>query len=198
MRIIFVTGQAGSGKDTLCHNFKKWADEFNKNVTIIWNGDLVREYSKTDTYFGKLVKMNNEQGKLAPGFIMDMLVGQELISMKDEPDKIIVWNGSPRTKEDEVTLSKLMEYMEITGEIIVLQVNEAECLRRVNRRQEEQNRPELLNKDSIKEKFGWYKTITSVVLRRLSKNIFFKIYRINAKKGENEIFETVLQKLCLK
>ena len=96
MRIIFITGQSGSGKDTQANKIISFLENSGKKVLSLNNGVCIRGWD-SGSWLSELIKENNKLGELAPEVVVAYHAIRLMEEYKEKPD-FIIWNGSPRTK----------------------------------------------------------------------------------------------------
>lgn len=207
MRIIFITGQSGSGKDTQASKIISFLENSGKKVLSLNNGVSIRGWD-SGSWLSEIIKENNKTGELAP----EVVVAYHAISLmekyKEKPD-FIIWNGSPRTSSELRNLKGFIKALQkgfkdlnFKAEVVLIDVPDEICIRRIEERNKIENRPETSTPEAIKAKMWFYNkfTIGALSLIRSEKDDYqnyFKIVTISGDNPEDIVFEGILNRLNL-
>jgi adenylate kinase len=127
MRLI-IFGSPGVGKGTQA---KLLAEKL--KIPHISTGDILRDAFARGSELGKKAKAVMDAGQLVPDGIMVGLVREALISPKAKAGFIL--DGFPRTLPQAEALTKLLAELKVTiNEVINIEVNEEEIVRRLSMR----------------------------------------------------------------
>ena len=130
---LIITGPPGSGKGT--YSAKLAADY---GVVHVAAGDLLREYAKTDSEVAAIMA----SGRLVDPSLVLRIV-RERLSRPDVQKRGFLLDGFPRRREEAAALAEMLGSSAIDG-VIVLDVPEAELLRRILARGRADDREEVL------------------------------------------------------
>jgi adenylate kinase len=130
---LIITGPPGSGKGT--YSAKLAADY---GVVHVAAGDLLREYAKTDPEVAAIMA----SGRLVDPSLVLRIV-RERLARPDVQKRGFLLDGFPRRAEEAAALAEMLGSSAIDG-VIVLDVPEAELLRRILARGRADDREEVL------------------------------------------------------
>lgn len=200
MRIIFITGQSGSGKNTQSEKIVDYLKEQGKSVLYIDNGKNIRGWN-SGSWINTIIRENNRLGKFAPPiFIMALAILESMDKFGAETPDFIVWNGSPRSQEELGDLRQIVQYLGVRAEVVVINVSDKLCRERIIERQARENREETTSEESINKKLSEYnnKTIGALAMLNDHKNynsLFFQLINVFGENTPDIVFFNMKKKL---
>lgn len=161
--ILVLFGPPASGKGTQAKRIKeKYA------IAHLSTGDMLREAIAKGTEVGKKAKALVDAGKLVPDEIVVGIIA-ERIQAKD-CERGFVLDGFPRTVNQAIALDAMLDGKKRSVEhVIVMEVNEAELIKRVETRAAEARakgepvRPDD-DPETFKKRLGVYNAQTAPIL----------------------------------
>ena len=164
---IILFGPPGAGKGTQAKYLVKILNGYQ-----ISTGDILRDEIKKDTYIGKKIINNMNEGK----FVSDEIVNSLLKIHVFDPQKKkkLIFDGYPRSLNQAKNLDLLLhESDQIIDYIFFLNVNKETIVERIKKRKilEKRSDDDL---DTIIKRYDTYVTSTKPVLDYYSKNSNFR------------------------
>ena len=207
MRIVFLTGQSGCGKNTQASKFIKFLESLGKKVLYIDNGDKLRGWD-SGSWLSEHIKENNKTGGLAPQVVIAYHAIKTIEEYGQKPD-FIIWNGSPRTSSELRNLKGFIKSLQVgfkdfsfKGEVVLIDVPDPICIRRIEERNKKENRPETNTPQSLNRKISFYNqfTVGALALIRSERedyNKYFNLFTISGDNPEDVVFQGILNRLNL-
>src|SRR5690606_37804332 len=127
---LVLFGPPGAGKGT---QSEKLIEKY--QLVHISTGDIFRAHIKNQTALGQQVSHSTTDGNLAPDFITNAMLDEEINN--NPPAKGLIFDGFPRTVAQAQALDKFLESIkeQSTG-VLALDVTEEELKQRIAKRQE--------------------------------------------------------------
>lgn len=161
--ILVLFGPPASGKGTQAKRIKE-----KYGIAHLSTGDMLREAIAKGTEIGKKAKALVDAGKLVPDEIVVGIIA-ERIQAKD-CEKGFVLDGFPRTVNQAIALDAMLDGKKRSvAHVIVMEVNEAELIKRVETRAAEARakgepvRPDD-DPETFKKRLGVYNAQTAPIL----------------------------------
>lgn len=207
MRIIFITGQSGSGKDTQAAKIISFLENSGKKVLSLNNGVCIRGWD-SGSWLSELIKENNKLGELAPEVVVAYHAIRLMEEYKEKPD-FIIWNGSPRTTSELRNLKGFIKALQVgfnnpdfKAHVLVLEVSDQICIQRIKKRNEVENRPETNTPEALRAKIWFYNkfTLGAISLIRTERDDYRNYFKISTVSGDNPediVFQGILNRLNL-
>jgi adenylate kinase len=156
MRILLLA-PPGAGKGT---QGKRLSEHY--GVPHIATGDLLREHVERGTVVGKAVKRQLDAGELVSDELVLEMV-EEALESSDEPQGYIL-DGFPRTVPQAIEGHRAAQPRGLAAQVAVyLAADEAELLRRLLLRAEEEGRKDD-TEDVIRQRLSTYRNETAPVI----------------------------------
>lgn len=186
-KVIFVLGNAGSGKNTQCDLLKEYY-----NLTHFSCGDLLRaeankvqenQNSNSDQHNSVSILINNciKEGKIVPANITCQLAKEEM--NKKGKDNIYLIDGFPRNTENLEGWYKVFESECVILGVLEIDCKEETCIERIQLRSKQSGRIDD-NLDSLKKRFKVFKEETLTNINLMSK--VTNIIKIDGNKDNRE------------
>lgn len=207
MRIILFTGQSGCGKDTQAKKLIEFLENSGKKVLYLNNGDNIRAWN-SGSWLSELVKENNKTGELAPEVVVAYHAIRVIEEYKEKPD-FIIWNGSPRTSSELRNLKGFIKALQkgfgepnFKAEVLLLDLCDEVCIRRIQERNKKEDRPETNTTQSLRAKIWFYNqfTVGTIALIRSDREDYknyFKLFTISGDNPRDIVFDVILNRLNL-
>jgi adenylate kinase len=182
--IVVLFGPPASGKGTQA---KRIHEKY--GVAHLSTGDMLRAAIAQGTEIGKKAKSIMDQGKLVPDEVVVGIIADRIV----QPDcaKGFVLDGFPRTVNQAKALDDMLTGKKLAVDhVIVMEVNEAELIKRVeNRAAEAKKKGEPVRPDddpeTFKKRLGVYKAETAPILPYYDAQ--GKIRRVDGMKSIDEV-----------
>ena len=163
---IIIFGPPGAGKGTQAKNLVKKLNSFQ-----ISTGDMLREEIRKDTYIGKKIVNNMNNGKFVDDDIVNKLL--EKIVFDDTKKNRLIFDGYPRSLSQAKNLDSILDS---SGQkidfIFFLNVTKNVIIKRIEKRKTiEKRADDELN--TILKRYDTYMETTKPVLNFYSKNSNF-------------------------
>jgi adenylate kinase len=182
--IVVLFGPPASGKGTQAARIKaKYA------IAHLSTGDMLRAAIAEGTEIGKKAKAIMDSGKLVPDEIVVGIIAERITQA--DCSKGFVLDGFPRTVNQAKELDTMLEAKSLSvTHVIVMDVNEAELIKRVeNRAAEARRKGEPVRPDddpeTFKKRLGVYKAETAPILPYYEKQ--GKIRHVDGMKPVDEV-----------
>ena len=166
---IIIFGPPGAGKGTQAKNLVKKLNSFQVST-----GDMLREEIRKDTYIGKKIVNNMNNGKFVDDDVVNKLLKK--IVYDDTKKNRLIFDGYPRTIDQAKNLDLLLnESNQQIDFIFFLNVTKETIIKRIKKRKVEEGREDD-DLDTILKRYDTYLRTTSPVLDYYSsKQNFFKL-----------------------
>lgn len=190
--IIFI-GRSASGKGTQIELFKKYINQKYSGLDILHyeSGAHFRSFIKRDGYSNKLMRKIIVNGLLAPDFITEWLLTDELVRNLTS-EKLLIIDGFPRTKDQAKTLTSAMEYYNRKNiKIINLEVSEQETKKRMEKRHRVDDKSSKIIDNRIK----WHNDNVLQVLEYLRSNHHCQLVDINGEQSAENVHKSIIENL---
>ena len=175
---IILFGPPGAGKGTQSKYLVNKLNNFQ-----ISTGDILREEIKNNSYIGKQITNNMNEGKFVSDEIVNELI-EKIIYEPQKKDKLI-FDGYPRTLSQAKHLDLLLDKSnQKIDHIFFLNVNKDTIIERIEKRKELENRLDD-DSDTILKRYDTYMETTRPVLDFYSKNPNF--HEINGTQEIDQI-----------
>lgn len=182
--IVVLFGPPASGKGTQATRIKaKYA------IAHLSTGDMLRAAIAEGTEIGKKAKAIMDSGKLVPDEIVVGIIAERITQA--DCSKGFVLDGFPRTVNQAKELDAMLKAKTLSvTHVIVMDVNEAELIKRVeNRAAEARRKGEPVRPDddpeTFKKRLGVYKAETAPILPYYEKQ--GKIRHVDGMKPVDEV-----------
>ena len=151
---LILFGPPGSGKGTQAQTLMEKYE-----LIHISTGDLLRQEIKEETPLGLEAKNFMDQGLLVPD---EVVIGMISSKLENNPDaKGFIFDGFPRTVAQAEALDKLLDFKETQiDQLLFLQVDEEELVKRLLKRGETSDRADDRDEDIIRNRISVYKKET--------------------------------------
>jgi len=187
MKNIILFGPPGSGKGTQSEMLAEAL-----NLLHISTGDILRYELKNETPLGLEAKKFIEKGMLVPDEIVIGMLSEYLDKMLEEELAGFIFDGFPRTIAQAEALDKLMKEKGMNiDQVLALEVDEPELVRRIKGRAETSGRVDDMDEDTIRKRIEVYRNETEPVAEYYEKQ--GKLYRVKGKRGIKHIFEELME-----
>lgn len=182
--IVVLFGPPASGKGTQA---KRIHEKY--GIAHLSTGDMLRAAIAQGTEIGKKAKAIMDKGLLVPDEIVLGIIAERIVA----PDcaKGFVLDGFPRTVNQAKALDEMLKGKVLAVDhVVVMEVNEAELIKRVEHRAEEARRKgEPVRPDddpeTFKKRLAVYKAETAPILPYYETQ--GKIRRVDGMKGIDEV-----------
>jgi adenylate kinase len=182
--IVVLFGPPAAGKGTQAKRIHE-----TYGIAHLSTGDMLRAAIAQGTEIGKKAKAIMDKGELVPDEIVVGIIGERIVA----PDcaKGFVLDGFPRTVNQAKALDEMLKGKKLAVDhVIVMEVNEAELIKRVENRAEEAKRKgEPVRPDDdpkvFKERLAVYKAQTAPILPYYEGQ--GKIRRVDGMKSIDEV-----------
>ena len=166
---IILFGPPGAGKGTQAKYLVKKLSAFQVST-----GDILRDEIKNNTYIGKKIISNMNEGKFIDDEIVNKLI-ENIVSNPLKKNKLI-FDGYPRSLMQAENLTLLLNKSnQKINFIFFLNVNKETIIKRIKKRKNLENRTDD-DLDTILKRYDKYMETTKPVLDFYSKNAnFFEI-----------------------
>ena len=166
---IILFGPPGAGKGTQAKYLVKKLSAFQVST-----GDILRDEIKNNTYIGKKIINNMNEGKFIDDEIVNKLI-ENIVSNPSKKNKLI-FDGYPRSLMQAKNLTLLLNKSnQKVNFIFFLNVNKEVIIKRIEKRKNLENRSDD-DLDTILKRYDKYMETTKPVLDFYSKNAnFFEI-----------------------
>jgi adenylate kinase len=181
--IVVLFGPPASGKGTQAKRIhEKYA------IAHLSTGDMLRAAIAQGTEIGKKAKAIMDQGHLVPDEIVLGIIAERIEEADCKPGFIL--DGFPRTLNQAKGLDDLLKRKKRSLDVIVMEVDEAELIKRVeNRAAEAKKKGEPLRPDDdpevFKKRLAVYKAETAPILPYYEKQ--GRIRRVDGMKTIDEV-----------
>ena len=160
---IVIFGPPGAGKGTQAKNLVKKLNNFQVST-----GDMLREEIKKNTYIGKKIINNMNDGKFVDDEIVNKLL-EQIISNTKYKNRLI-FDGYPRTIRQAENLEKLLnKSKQKIDYIFFLNVNKDSILKRIKKRKILEKRDDD-DANTILKRYDTYMEVTKPILKYYSRN----------------------------
>jgi adenylate kinase len=183
---ILLLGPQGSGKGTQAQRIAA-----SYGLPHIATGDMLRQAIAAGTDLGKRVKPILERGELVPDDLMIEVIRERLAA--DDVQDGFVLDGFPRTIEQAEALDQMLREIDKTPTIVLLlEVPEGECVKRLMKRAQEENRTDD-TPEAIRTRLALYgeKTEPLVEYYRAQGNLVV----IHGDRPVDEVFDEIQRAL---
>lgn len=183
---ILLLGPQGSGKGTQAQRIAA-----SYGLPHIATGDMLRQAIAAGTELGKRVKPILERGELVPDELMIEVIRERLA--QDDVQDGFVLDGFPRTIEQAEALDRMLREIDKTPTIVLLlEVPEDECVKRLMKRAEQENRTDD-TPDAIRTRLALYREKTEPLVEyyRAQGNLV----AIHGDRPVDEVFDEIQQAL---
>ncbi|WCJ34983.1 UMP-CMP kinase [Euphorbia peplus] len=175
-RVVFVLGGPGGGKSTQCANICKQI-----GFTHLSSGDLLRKASQNDQEHGQMIRRMIKEGESVPPELTMLILMKEI--ERSGNDKFML-DGFPR---DEEIRAAFEDATKTEPELVLFfDCSENEREKRILARN--QGRVDD-NPESIRKRFKYFEEHTLPVVEYYKSK--GKVYKIDASKTKEEVFETI-------
>lgn len=190
--LIFI-GRSGSGKGTQVTLLKDFILKKNTKTDILHfeSGSHFRSFIKGDGYTSERMRDIIAAGDLAPDFITEWLLVDDLVKNLTT-EKMLILDGFPRTMNQALTLDSAMDYykrQKIT--VIHVEVSEDE----VRRRMLDRGRPDDKEIEVINKRISWYNNNVLPLLEHFEKLEQYEVIHINGQAPINDVHAEIIEKL---
>jgi len=192
MRNFFVfIGKSGSGKGTQAELLKKYLQEKNPDLAIVWFGigKHFRELAKGEGYTEKIVREYLEKGALTPEFLAIHIWSHFFIeNLKGDED--IILDGTPRKLNEVHVLDGAFEFY--GGNVVVLHIDVGEewAMERLLRRGRFDDK-----KEEIKKRLNWFEKEVMPVVEFYKNHQKHTFLNMNGEQTIKEVHAEIIEKL---
>lgn len=182
--ILVLFGPPAAGKGTQAARIKA-----RHGIAHLSTGDMLRAAIAEGTEIGKKAKAIMDEGKLVPDEVVIGIIADRITQA--DCTKGFVLDGFPRTLNQASALDAMLKAKALSvTHVIVMEVNEAELIKRVeNRAAEARRKGEPVRPDddpeTFKKRLGVYKAETAPILPYYEKQ--GKIRRVDGMKPVDEV-----------
>lgn len=190
--LIFM-GRSGSGKGTQITLLKDLIEKKNPGTDILHfeSGSHFRSFIKGDGYTSERMRDIIAAGDLAPDFITEWLLVDDLVQNLTT-EKMLILDGFPRTINQALTLDSAMDYYKRDRVTVIhVEVSEDE----VRRRMLDRGRADDKDLEVINKRISWYNDNVLPVLHHFEKLEQYNVIHVNGELPINEVHAEVIQKL---
>lgn len=175
---LILFGPPGSGKGTQSQNIVS-----NYNLQHISTGDLLRDEVSKQSPLGVEARKYMDQGLLVPDEVVIGMISSKIDEMPDA--RGFIFDGFPRTKEQAEALDKLLEFKDLSINLVLsLEVPEDELVKRLVGRGQTSGRSDD-NEEVISKRIKEYHAKTAIV-----GNHYDAQSKLVTLKGDNDIQTT--------
>lgn len=151
---IILFGPPGSGKGTQAQTLVEHFD-----LVHISTGDLLRQEIKDETPLGLEAKSFMDKGLLVPDEVVIGMISSKLENNSEANG--FIFDGFPRTVAQAEALDKLLSFKEMDiDQLLFLQVDEEELVKRLLKRGESSGRADDVDESIIRNRIEVYKKET--------------------------------------
>lgn len=190
--LIFI-GRSGSGKGTQIALLKDFFKKQSPDVDILHfeSGSHFRSFIKGEGYTNELMRDIIAHGKLAPDFITEWLLVDDLVRNLT-PEKTLILDGFPRTINQAWTLDSAMDYYRRTNvKVIHVEVGEDE----VRRRMLDRGRADDQEIEVINRRIDWYNKNVLPVLEYYRESDQYQVIDVDGESSIEEVFADIKKQL---
>lgn len=182
-------GISGCGKGTQVAKLKTFLDrETKKNTFIMEAGDGFRSFLKDKSYLAECASNITRSGGFQPIFLSVWNWTNTIIKGLNKGENII-FDGTPRQKDEPIILDELWEYVGYTDKVYVIyqKVSDSEAKRRLKSRGRHDDHDKAIDKrirgfkEHVLPVIDWYK-----------KHDRYVVLEINGEKGIDEVFSDII------
>lgn len=164
-KVIMFQGISGCGKGTQVAKLKTFLDlETKTNTYIMEAGNGFRSFLSNKSYLSKCAKDITESGGFQPVFMSVWNWTNTIINGLKEGESII-FDGTPRQKEEPVILDELWEYVGYTDKVYVIyqKISDNEARKRLKSRGRHDDHDEAIErritgfKEHVLPVIDWYR-----------------------------------------
>ena len=160
---IIIFGPPGAGKGTQAKNLVKKLNSFQVST-----GDMLREEIRKDTYIGKKIVNNMNNGKFVDDDVVNKLLKK--IVYDDTKKNRLIFDGYPRTIDQAKNLEELLNSSDQKVDFVFfLNVKKDSIIKRIEKRKIQEKRSDDDFKTILK-RYDTYMKVTKPVLNYYSKN----------------------------
>ena len=188
--LVFV-GRSNSGKGTQVELLQPYLLE--NDVLHFESGARFREFIKKDGYTNERMKVMIGSGNLAPDFITEWLLVDELVKDMDE-EKTLILDGFPRTIPQAMVLDSAMDYYK-RNQIMVINIEVSE--EEVRRRAAERGRTDDVNQEALNRRMDWYRENVLPMLKYLRDQKQYHVIDIDGEQSVEGVHESIIKALSL-
>ncbi|MFN4181345.1 MAG: adenylate kinase family protein [Candidatus Paceibacteria bacterium] len=184
-------GIIGSGKGTQIDLLKKlFKDKYNQESVYAYPGAMYRKLIEDGNHFGNLVKASMDRGELQPDLLTTSLVVNVLINSYT-PDKILFFDGYPRTIEQSKSFETLVDILSINEiEVVYIELSKEEAMRRNLARGRTDDTEEAINK-----RFDEYVNNVVPAMKYFEGKPNYSIHTINGDQSIEKVHEDIIKAL---
>lgn len=190
--LIFI-GRSGSGKGTQIALLKDFLKKQSPDIDILHfeSGSHFRSFIKGQGYTNELMRDIIAHGKLAPDFITEWLLVDDLVRNLTAK-KTLILDGFPRTINQAWTLDSAMDYYKRNHiKVIHVEVGEDE----VRRRMLDRGRADDKEIEVINRRIDWYNKNVLPVLEYYRKSDQYQVIDVNGESPIKEVFANIKKHL---
>jgi adenylate kinase len=177
---FLIFGPPGSGKGT---QSVRLAEKF--NLTHLSTGDMLRAEITAGTELGKKMSLIMSKGELVPDDVVIEMIAHKIDSSKDSAG--FLFDGFPRTVAQTISLEKMLNErgMKI-DQMLVLDVDHDELVKRLIARAELSGRPDDKDPAVIENRIDVYKEKTEPIINYCSQKGLYQ--PVNGMGSIDDIF----------
>ena len=181
-------GRSGSGKGTQIALLKEYLEENKLSVHHFESGNLFRSMIKSEGYASDRLRDFLNSGNLAPDFLTDWLLVNNLVQHLNSSEQILILDGYPRTLHQVQTLEDTLAFYERRNIIVLhVEVSEAE----VRKRMIERGRGDDTNMEAVENRIRFYNQEVLPTLELLRTKDNYHVVDINGEGDINNIQESI-------
>jgi adenylate kinase len=150
-RTIFFIGKPGCGKGTQARILSE-----KTGWSVLASGDQFREIAKEDSSVGRKVKLEMDQGLLAPPWFAMYIYLKSLFSVHE--DTSIIFDGFNRKEDEARLIIDSLAWLNRTFSVIEISVSDEEIMKRLEGRKAVQGRADDHYVEKRIEEYNTYTT----------------------------------------
>ncbi len=188
-KTFILFGRAGCGKGTQSEQLTKYLESVDKENKVVYveTGERMRKFVKEAGLTQDLTKKVMIGGGLMPSFIPIWLWTSIFIEKLTGKEHIVLDGLSRRQHEAPILHDALEFYGRKKPFVIVLNVSNEECKRRLMSRNRSDDTAEEVDK-----RLAWYDSSVVPTVEYFRKNDYFKVLDINGEQTIEKVHEDIV------
>jgi adenylate kinase family enzyme len=192
-KVIMFQGISGCGKGTQVAKVKTFLDEeTNTNTYIMEAGNGFRSFLSNKSYLAECASNITKNGGFQPIF-MSVWNWTNTIINGLKKEESIIFDGTPRQKDEPVILDELWEYVGHTDKVYVIyqKISDNEARRRLKSRGRHDDHDE-----AIEKRIEGFKQHVLPVIEWYKKHDRYIVLEIDGSGSIEEVFEDIIKGLA--
>ena len=180
-------GSSGSGKGTQAKLLIEYLEKKGEKAIYIETGEKIRHFLRHGTHTSLLTKDVIDHGGLLPAFIPIWLWTSIFIEKLTGKEHIVLDGLSRREHEAPILHDALKFYNRQNPSVIVLNVSNEECKRRLLSRNRSDDKVEEINK-----RLSWYEGEVVPTIEYFRRHDYFKVVDIDGEQGIEKVHAAIV------